>query len=123
MEKITLYRYGHSKDTIYGNINIHTQEGNVITLQTVENKDKAIKKGTYNINHSYSPKFDTNLWTLTVPNRTGIRIHIANRGNQLSGCIALGLFKMGEQVYQSKKAISLLHTILNKHKTYQIEII
>ena len=122
-DKITLYRHGHSEDTIYGTIDIHTQEGDKLTLQTIENKDKSIEKGTYNMYHSYSPKFDTNLWTISVPNRTGIRIHSANFGHQLSGCIAPALFKKGEQVYQSKNALSLIHTILNKYKTYKIEIL
>ena len=72
----------------------------------------------------YSPRFNTNLWLIDVPDRTGIRIHSANVGiNELSGCIAVGHFKDKKQIYQSKKAIQVLHTILNKYKTYKIEIL
>ena len=121
--KITLYRYGRSQDSIYGTLNIYTEKGDKLSLQTIENAEKCIEQGTYNMYHAYSPKFDTNLWTLHVPNRTGIRIHSANTGNQLRGCIAPGLFKKDNQVYQSKKALSLIHTLLNKYKTYKIEIL
>lgn len=121
--KITLIRQYHDEKSLFGTISIHLKNGNYTSFATVENNGKHIEKGTYNIYHSYSPKFDTNLWTIHVDDRTGIRVHSANIGTELSGCIALGLFKLDDRIYQSKKAINIFHTLLNKYETYQIEII
>ena len=124
MEKLTLYRNDHTKSNLFGSLNIHLQNGNSATFTTTEHPTKKIKEGIYPLYYGYSPKFDTNLWSLHTIDRSGIRIHSANSGiNELSGCIALGLFRMGEKIYQSKKACSILKTILDKYKTYQIEII
>lgn len=122
-DKLTLYRNDNTKSNLFGTFNIYLKNGNAASFTTVENPDKKIKEGTYPLYYCYSPKFDTNLWSLHTIDRTGIRIHSANYGTQLSGCISLGLFRSNEQIYQSKKAINILHTILDKHKTYQIEIL
>jgi hypothetical protein len=51
-----------------------------------------IPAGTYNLILTYSPKFKKNKWLVqNVPNRDGIRIHSANKWDELNGCIALGL--------------------------------
>lgn len=123
MDKLTLVRHGKNQDSLFGTLNIHLENGNHATFSTVENNGLQVKEGTYQIYHSYSPKFDTNLWTLHVPQRTGIRIHSANTGNQLSGCISLGLFKKKHMIYKSKKSIEILHDILDKYKTYKLEIL
>lgn len=50
-----------------------------------------IPDGEYKVKRSYSRKFKKDLWqVLDVPNRSGIRIHIANFSYQLKGCIAPG---------------------------------
>lgn len=123
MEKITLHRNDNTKSNLFGTLNIYLENGNSASFTTVENPNKKLKEGTYPMYYGYSPRFDTNLWSLHTIDRTGIRIHSANTGNELSGCIAIGLFKTKEQIYQSKKAISILKTILDPHKTYQIEIL
>jgi hypothetical protein len=52
----------------------------------------AIPEGTYHCKRTWSPRFKQDLYILeSVPNRSGIRIHVANFYTQLNGCIALGL--------------------------------
>jgi len=123
MDKITLHRHGKNQNSIFGTLNIHLQNGNYATFCTVENNGKQVKEGHYNIYHSYSPKFDTNLWTLHVPQRNGIRIHSANSGTELSGCIALGEFKLQDKIYNSRDSLKTLHTVLDKYTTYKLEIL
>lgn len=122
MERIILYRNDYNKESVHGIVNIRTQNGFNATFTTIESFEHKIPKGTYIINHCYSPTFDRNLWLVNVPNRTGIRIHPANRGNELRGCIALGLFSNKEQVFQSRRAINILHTILDPKKQYKLLI-
>ena len=54
------------------------------------NGESCIPPGRYPVRIFYSPRFgrDTIL-ILDVPNRAGIRIHGANRADQLRGCIAV----------------------------------
>lgn len=122
MEKIILYRNGYNKESIHGFINIRIKNRYNATFTTIESAEHKIAKGTYIINHCYSPTFDRNLWLVNVPNRSGIRIHPANRGNELLGCIALGLFSNEEQTFQSKRALNILHTILDSKKQYLLQI-
>ncbi len=124
MDKLTLYRNENTKNNLFGTLNIHLENGNSANFTTTENPNKAIEKGNYEMFMCYSPRFDTNLWLINHPNRTGIRIHAANNGlNELNGCIAIGHHRDKNQIYQSRDAIKVLHTILNKHKTYKIEIL
>lgn len=123
MDKLTLYRHAHTKSGIYGTLNIYLENGTSGSFKTIENTDKKIKEGNYNMYKCYSPRFDTNLWTINVPDRTGIRIHTANYGYELSGCIGIGLFKTKDMIHQSRNAIKILNTILDKYKTYKIQIL
>lgn len=50
-----------------------------------------IPKGTYTCKYTFSPRFRKYTYeVLSVPKRSGIRIHSANYYHQLNGCIALG---------------------------------
>jgi len=124
MDKITLHRNENTKNNLFGTLNIYLENGNSANFTTTENPDKAIEKGNYEMFMCYSPRFDTNLWLIDHPNRTGIRIHSANIGShELNGCIAIGHFRDKKQIHQSRKAIKVLHTILDKYKTYKLEIV
>lgn len=51
----------------------------------------AIPKGEYEMKMTYSPKFKKETFEiLSVPNRSGIRIHSVNYSRDLQGCIGLG---------------------------------
>ena len=121
--KITLLRKEESYDTIHGVLNISCSNGNAASFNTIENREKAIDKGKYNLYYGYSPKFDCNLWSLHTIDRSGIRIHWANRGSELSGCIAVGLYRYYDYIAESKKAIEILHKVLDKNRLYEIKII
>lgn len=83
----------------------------------------AIPAGTYEILMTYSPKFSKKgiykeLGGLVplianVPNRSGIRIHVANYLSQLEGCIAPGLLRTANgDVIDSRPAYRILHAKL-----------
>jgi len=89
------YRTAHS---IFGSMSIGQH-----SWKTLENKEKAIPAGIYRVVITRSERFSKkssekagkpiNTYLpelLDVPNRKGIRIHIANMPNELEGCIAPG---------------------------------
>lgn len=63
------------------------------TYFTCENPDKRIPVGKYSVKISYSPKFETKLplvYSDSVSQSRGIRIHQGNSKNDSSGCILVG---------------------------------
>lgn len=51
----------------------------------------SVPEGTYPLVLEYSPRFNTLLWELKkVPDRSEVKIHVANYYRQLEGCIAVG---------------------------------
>lgn len=82
-----------------------------------------IPKGEYHCRYTFSPKFMKYTYeVMSVPNRTGIRIHSANYHYQIQGCIALGT-RLADinndtklDVVNSKVAIKELETLLNKRE-------
>ena len=121
--KITLHRNGHAESNLFGSLSVHTETGYHAVFTSVENPKYKIEEGTHTLFNGYSPKFGTNLWTVSYPGRSGLRIHPANYGHELLGCIAIGLFRDENQIYQSKKAVSILKTILEPTKDYKITIL
>ena len=78
-----------------------------------------VPEGRYKVEYEYSGKYKKKLPTLqNVPDRTLIRIHPANWGHQLKGCIALGCFVDVRQhrktrrtlpcVWESSRALKVL---------------
>jgi hypothetical protein len=121
-ERITLTRTSEKDDTIHGHLSIHSDNGNATYLNTIENRTKKIDKGTYNLYREHSPKFDKWLWSIDVDDRTGIRIHPANHGKELKGCVAVGLYKYDNYIAESKKACEILDRVLKKDRKYKITI-
>jgi hypothetical protein len=61
---------------------------------TLENADKAIPEGVYNIENSKSPKFKRELplvYNKTVKASRGIRVHRGNTVKDSAGCILVGM--------------------------------
>jgi hypothetical protein len=98
MMKVVLARLKDDGVQTLGNLSVYEGTDLIWTCKTVElpwrNNNRnvsCIPTGVYKCDWSYSPKFKTNVFEVTgVPERSGIRIHVANYVRQLHGCIALG---------------------------------
>lgn len=67
---------------------------------TLENADKAIPEGVYNLENSKSPKFKRELpliFNKTVKASRGIRIHRGNTAKDSQGCVLLGMGRSAEK--------------------------
>lgn len=84
----------------------------------------AIPAGRYEVIISHSPKFSRLMPLLVgVPKRAGIRIHWANRAEELDGCIAPGIYdpKVPDFIGSSRKTFDALFVKL-KDETERIFI-
>lgn len=69
-----------------------------------------IPAGTYRCVLSMSPRFRRMLYEVqNVPNRAGIRIHVANWASELHGCIAVGLVHGPDMVLKSTIAMQRMN--------------
>ena len=63
---------------------------------------------------------------LEVPHKKGIRIHSANRGSELRGCIAIGCLnitdEISDQIYFSKDSTDMVESLLWKEKNLKLKI-
>lgn len=104
-----------SIDGIFGRITADGWEG----CDSLENLSKSIPEGTYDAVIDMSPRLGYMCPHLKVPSRdqaaggdAGIRIHIANRPDQLEGCIAPGLALDGDSLDNSKAGFDRLMSVL-----------
>lgn len=115
-------------NSLFGTLEVHTKNHGVLKFSTVENYEKRIEEGTYSIIYTLSPKFDRKTLEVTgVSNRRGIRIHPANRGCDISGCIGVGLYVETEeipvQIFYSRTSCEILEAICYKAKSTPIQIV
>jgi len=125
---IKLQRLNDENNSInlVGCISITNKNNIIFSCTSIENGFKNIPPGTYNINFTRSNKFNSNTWHITnVKGRTGIRIHRANFGHELSGCIALGSFYARDMLWFSKPTMREFHKVLEPYqgKTLTIKIL
>lgn len=117
-KKITLTRhYKGENNSLFGHLIIDTLNHGTFKFSTVENTNAKIDEGTYLLAYSYSPRFRCEtLQLIGVENRTGIRIHSGNRGNDLQGCIAIGLYndfkQIPYQIFYSRHSTEILEGML-----------
>lgn len=127
--KLTLTRTCTSDEGTFGML---SKEGvplcNTVELPWRDNKPQVscIPAGVYRVVFSYSPRFKRMLHQIQgVENRSGIRMHIANRAKELQGCIApgTGLGTIGGQaaVMNSANALNQLHALLPQE--WELEIV
>lgn len=123
---IYVQRRTKSIDGIFGILSINT---NPFTCVTLENLEKAIPAGTYDLDFTYSPHFNRVMPHLIVPSRdvlaggdAGIRIHWANFPAQLEGCIAVGTAVDGDSIDESLVPFNQLYSILNQQSGITIQI-
>lgn len=128
MSQLDLYRYKGSITETLG----HTTLGTLLVLSLerpwLNNAPdiSCIPAGTYVCKYNQSahlsalagsPVFTYELQN--VPNRSGIRIHSANRVKELLGCISLGMglgelgFDVDIDLINSKEAIDALYRLFN----------
>lgn len=104
-------------NSLFGELIIKTMNHGTLKFSTVENTNKAIQAGTYDMRWSLSPKFKTKtLEIMGVPNRYGIRIHPGNRGYDFEGCIGIGIYNENEgipvQVWNSRQSTEIVESLL-----------
>ena len=107
-------------------------------LYTIENYSKAIPPGNYVCVPYYSEKIAKatgygNVWRVDGQhNRKGIAYHVANRADQLDGCIAPGLsagamkYKddtIWNAVHTSSQAMRTITDIVGGHLPFDLSII
>jgi hypothetical protein len=118
VNKITLQRLVHGNyNSLFGELQIESKSHGTFKFSTVENYEKKIKAGYYNISYTPSRKFNKPTLEITgVKNRYGIRIHAGNIGNDLEGCISIGLYntikEIPQQIFYSRMATEQLEAIL-----------
>lgn len=123
MARVILKRYGTIKGACIGVISILDKTGVVLSLQTLENDQYKIEKGTYNLTWTYSNKFDRYTYIFEgVSGRTAIRIHPANFSSELRGCVALGLKRKDHVIKYSRNAVKLFETTLKENFNELIKI-
>lgn len=103
--KMILIRDSIVNDAVLGSLYV----GGFKVCETLENKEKLIPCGEYNLNVSKSPKFGRMLplvYNDKVPMHRGIRIHVGNSVKDSSGCILVGFGRNGDRLVNSRNAES-----------------
>lgn len=76
-------------------------------------KDTAIPSGTYPIEITWSNRFKRDLPLLqNVPGFTAIRMHAGNTEADTEGCILVGQWSGGENLFSSRKTLDSLMDVL-----------
>jgi len=104
-------------NSLFGVLTIKTMNHGTLKFSTVENTNKAIQQGTYDMRWSLSPKFKTKtLEIMGVPNRYGIRLHPANRGHDVEGCVGVGIYNENKgipvQIWNSRQTTEIVESLL-----------
>lgn len=76
---------------------------------TLENADKAIPEGVYNIKNSKSPKFKRELpliYNKNLKASRGIRIHRGNTAKDSQGCILVGMGRSAEKSSVNESSVA-----------------
>lgn len=91
MIKFKLQRLVSNDKAVYGTLTIISDTNVLFVCRTIENKSKIFPDGAYPLKFEFSPRFKRNLWELYgIPHRSEIKIHVANKYNQLDGCVGVG---------------------------------
>lgn len=118
--RITIQRKSSTVDGIFG---VLTLDWNPFTCVTLENRDKAIPAGIYEVDFSYSPHFNRIMPLILVPGREGVRYHWANFPAQLEGCIAVGTAVDGDSIDQSLIPFNRLYALMGQQHGITTEIL
>ena len=103
--RMILIRDSIVNDAVLGSLYV----GAIKVCDTLENKEKLIPCGEYNLNVSKSQKFERMLplvYNDEVPMHRGIRIHVGNSVKDTTGCILVGFERNGDRLVNSRNAES-----------------
>ena len=103
--RMILIRDSIVNDAVLGSLYV----GGFKVCETLENKEKLIPCGEYNLNVSKSPKFGRMLplvYNDKVPMHRGIRIHVGNSVKDTAGCILVGFERNVDRLVNSRYAES-----------------
>lgn len=106
---ITVIRTDINKGAVFSNVFINGR----MFANGLENEKFLIPRGQYTMVKDVDGTNGLSYELLGVPNRSAIEIHIANYISQLRGCIALGLSRGANQLYESRKALEMLDYLLS----------
>lgn len=127
--KITILRFPRPTCTP-GIMSIHGEVfGHTLELPWKDNQVRVscIPTGEYPISITWSPRFGRNLILVReVPGRAGIRIHGANRAEQLRGCVAVAMNRPTPDTIQGDLSGALLELVdaaLKRGETVSLEIL
>ena len=101
--KMIIIRDSIEGNAVFGSLLV----GGVKVCDTLENKDKLIPCGEYNLNVSKSPKFNRMLpliYNDKVSMIRGIRMHSGNSTKDSAGCILVGFGRNGDKLINSRNA-------------------
>lgn len=106
MGLLTLIRDVKGDKAILGKLYLN----GALVCYTLENAEKAIPCGLYNVQNSKSPKFKRELpllWNDKVPAKRGIRIHVGNDAVKDSqGCILVGMGRDVKKLFITESALA-----------------
>lgn len=116
-----------NNNSLFGILEIVSQNHGTFYFSTLENDEYKIQEGTYPLRYTWSNKFNCEtLQLIGVSKRTGIRIHPANRGNELRGCISVGVAnktdEIPNQIFSSRLSCDILEQMLWKDANNKITI-
>lgn len=126
---VIVQRKSKTEDGIFGVLTLDWTPPNPFTCVTLENLQKSIPAGLYEVDFNYSPHFNRVMPHILVPGRdalaggdAGIRFHWANFPAQLEGCIALGTNVDGDSIDQSLVPFNQFYAILNQQHGIKVEV-
>jgi len=102
-----------------------------LTLCTMENAEKMIPTGEFKGRLTNSPKFSSKAFykklgglvpEIYVPERAGIRIHVANYKSEVQGCVGVGLSACSMGVIDSRLAYTQLMSIFDNGKVKEFDL-
>lgn len=123
---LTVKRFQKTFNGIYGLFYI---EGMGFKYYSVENLEKSILPGLYDVNFTHSDRFNAIMPHIIVPDRdylaggdAGIRIHVANYPHEVTGCVGIGQGIGNNMVLSSRDAFADFMEIIKDRTDLKIEI-
>ena len=98
------------------------------TLEDIERpikvpKETAIPLGTYDVDFTWSPKFDRSVLMLqNVPNFDRIYLHEGTKAEDTYGCILLGLIRREDAIENSKPCVNSIEQLAREAKSRKEKI-
>lgn len=122
---LTILRYESGPSGTFG-IALHGSRWLCYTLEPADRSGRfrcAIKAGRWPLAIEWSPHFRAYLPSITVPGRSGLRIHAGNVVTDTAGCILVGEARIYNQVTNSRRELSALIDYIKEQHITHINII